>query len=120
MFYPQDNSVEMFCKRTNKIFLKRVETPKVSLEDLYLGAKVTIFARVLEIVDYGDIATKNKFATGRESTFAMIKPDSYANFGKIIDAIQKEGFVINKLKMSKFSPETAGIFYGEHQGKPFY
>lgn len=50
----------------------------------------------------------------------MIKPDSYANTGKIIDAIQQSGFVISKLKMGKFTNESAGQFYGEHRGKPFY
>jgi nucleoside diphosphate kinase len=28
--------------------------------------------------------------------------------------------VISKLKMGKFSNETAGQFYAEHRGKPFY
>lgn len=50
----------------------------------------------------------------------MIKPCSYQNFGKIIDAIQQQGFSINKLKMSKFTKETAECFYGEHVGKSFF
>lgn len=50
----------------------------------------------------------------------MIKPDCYLNIGKIIARIQSEGFMINKLKMFKFTPELAAEFYGEHQGKPFY
>lgn len=50
----------------------------------------------------------------------MIKPDAYAHTGKIIDAIQNNGFVISKLKMTRFNPTTAGVFYGEHKGKPFY
>lgn len=37
------------------------------------------------------------------STFAMIKPDAYTSIGKIIDAICQTGFIINKLKMSRFS-----------------
>lgn len=40
--------------------------------------------------------------------------------GKIIDAIQQEGFTINKLKMSRFTKETSEVFYGEHIGKPFF
>jgi len=50
----------------------------------------------------------------------MIKPDAYTNFGKIIDAIYKDGFEINKLKMSKFNDESISAFYGEHVGKPFF
>ena len=50
----------------------------------------------------------------------MVKPDAYLNIGKIITRIQAEGFNINRLKMIKFTPETAAEFYGEHVGKPFY
>lgn len=50
----------------------------------------------------------------------MIKPDNYTNTGKILDAIYQNGFVISKLKMGRFTPETAGQFYQEHRGKPFY
>jgi nucleoside diphosphate kinase len=50
----------------------------------------------------------------------MIKPDAYPHTGKIIDSIQKAGFVISKLKMSRFNPNSAGVFYGEHKGKGFY
>jgi nucleoside-diphosphate kinase len=50
----------------------------------------------------------------------MIKPCSYQNFGKIIDAVQSEGFQIKKLKMSKFSKASSDVFYGEHIGKPFF
>ena len=43
------------------------------------------------------------------------------NIGKIIDLIyNKGGFNIGKLKLPKMSKENAAIFYGEHQGKPFY
>lgn len=50
----------------------------------------------------------------------MIKPDSYQNIGKIIDAVTNQGFSICKLKMSKFSKATAERFYAEHVGKPFF
>jgi nucleoside-diphosphate kinase len=50
----------------------------------------------------------------------MIKPDAYPHMGKIIDAAQQNGFTIAKLKMSRFGPATAGVFYGEHKGKPFF
>jgi nucleoside diphosphate kinase len=32
----------------------------------------------------------------------MIKPDVYMHTGKIIDQIYKNGFIISKLKMSRF------------------
>jgi len=50
----------------------------------------------------------------------MIKPCSYQNFGKILDAVQSQGFQINKLKMSKFNKDSSNEFYGEHIGKDFF
>ena len=79
----------------------------MQLDDFYIGARVTIFSRVLTVMDYGDVHTRKRFETDRQRTFAMIKPDAYSNMGKIIDAIQKEGFLINQLKMSRFSNQTA-------------
>ncbi len=50
----------------------------------------------------------------------MIKPDCYQHIGKILDQVAASGFEISKLKMSKFTKQTAGQFYAEHQGKPFF
>jgi hypothetical protein len=43
-------------------------------------------------VDYGDVFTRQHFAQGKSTTFAMIKPDVYTHTGKIIDSIYKAGF----------------------------
>ena len=73
------------------------------MEDFHIGSIITVYARQLKIVDYADVATRKKFETQRQRTFAMIKPDAYTNMGKIIDAIYSSGFKISKLKMSRFN-----------------
>jgi nucleoside-diphosphate kinase len=60
-----DSSIEMYDKKVNKVFLKRIEVPNVKLEDFYVGSKVTIFSRVLEVKEYGDLSTKAKFSVER-------------------------------------------------------
>mmetsp|Transcript_18717 Transcript_18717/g.13550 ORF Transcript_18717/g.13550 Transcript_18717/m.13550 type:complete len:90 (-) Transcript_18717:598-867(-) len=50
----------------------------------------------------------------------MIKPDAYTSTGKILDAIYANGFIVSRLKMARFNSGTAGEFYGEHRGKPFF
>ena len=85
-----------------------------------MGAVVTIYGRQLKITDYADVATRKRFEVDRQRTFAMIKPDAYRHMGKIIDAVLANGFRISKLKMSRFTEASAGEFYGEHRGKPFY
>jgi nucleoside-diphosphate kinase len=55
-------------------------------------------------------------------TFTMIKPDAMkkGHAGAILDRINKEGFRIVALKMTKLSIEKAGEFYAVHKERPFY
>ncbi len=110
----------MFDAKNHRTFLKRSEYPSIQLGDLFIGGRVTVNGRQLKVVDYGDVFTRKCFEAHRQRTFAMIKPDCYAQMGKIIDAISANGFIINKLKMSRFTKATAEEFYGEHRGKPFF
>ncbi len=57
-----------------------------------------------------------------ERTLAIIKPDAIKKgfFGKIIDRIEREGFVIKGMKMIHLNAEKAGQFYIVHKDKPFY
>jgi hypothetical protein len=50
----------MYDKKMARVFLKRIEAPDLKLSDLYVGAKVTVFTRVLHVTEYGDVATANK------------------------------------------------------------
>jgi nucleoside-diphosphate kinase len=55
-------------------------------------------------------------------TFTMIKPDAVAdrNSGEIISMIEKAGFSILGLKLTRLSKEQAGQFYEVHKDRPFY
>ena len=110
----------MWDVKNSRIFLKKQQIPAIQLDDFFIGAQVQILARVLKVLDYGDVATRRHFENKRQRTFAMIKPDCYAQMGQVIDGLQQNGFVINKLKMSRFDPSTAERFYGEHKDKPFF
>ncbi len=55
-------------------------------------------------------------------TFTMIKPDAVAagNIGAILAQINKAGFRIVAMKLTRMSAETAGAFYAVHKERPFY
>mmetsp|Transcript_11333 Transcript_11333/g.11411 ORF Transcript_11333/g.11411 Transcript_11333/m.11411 type:complete len:136 (+) Transcript_11333:97-504(+) len=110
----------MYDLKNRRIFLKRSQYPNLTLEDLYLGAAISIYSRQLKVVEYGDTFTKSHFENQRERTFAMIKPDCYNHIGKIIDRILQEGFKITNIKMHRFTVNQARQFYSEHDGKQFY
>jgi len=57
-----------------------------------------------------------------QQTFAIIKPDAVANghTGQILSMIEKAGFRIRGLKMTRLSKLQAEGFYDIHRSKPFF
>jgi nucleoside-diphosphate kinase len=57
-----------------------------------------------------------------ERTFSAIKPDAVAagQAGEILAMIQKAGFKILALRMTRLTENQARGFYAVHQAKPFF
>tara|TARA_B100000945_G_scaffold106652_1_gene84496 strand:+ start:603 stop:998 length:396 start_codon:yes stop_codon:yes gene_type:complete len=55
-------------------------------------------------------------------TFFMIKPDGVKRnlIGDVVSRVEKEGFVITKMKMMGISDDLAKKHYAEHSEKPFF
>ena len=59
LFYlPFTSAVEMFDCKTQRMFFKRKACPEINAKDLFIGSTVTVFARQLKLVDYGDVFTR--------------------------------------------------------------
>ncbi len=56
------------------------------------------------------------------TTFTMIKPDAMQNgyAGQIIAKIEKTGFKIIAMKLTRLSKDSAQDFYKIHKDRPFY
>ena len=57
-----------------------------------------------------------------ERTFAIVKPDAVAagHAGEILAAIEKAGFRILALRMTRLTEQQAKGFYAVHSQKPFF
>lgn len=57
-----------------------------------------------------------------ERTFSIIKPDAVAagHAGEILSAIEKAGFRILALRMTRLNQKQAEGFYAVHREKPFF
>ncbi len=57
-----------------------------------------------------------------ERTLSIVKPDAVARnlIGKIYSRFEKAGLRIVAARMLHLDEQTAGGFYAEHRGKPFY
>ncbi|KAG8450473.1 hypothetical protein GDO86_002942 [Hymenochirus boettgeri] len=119
-FYTKDGSVEMYDMKSHRLFLRRTKYDEVRKEDLFVGNKINVFSRLLQLVDYGDQYTARKVGSKKEKTLALIKPDAVTKMGLIIEAILDSGFVISKAKMVQLSRTEAMDFYNEHQSRSFF
>jgi nucleoside-diphosphate kinase len=52
-------------------------------------------------------------------TFALIKPDAVNRMGQILQEVHKRGFIVEDLRMMKWTISMAAEFYAEHRGKPY-
>lgn len=120
-YYPETKEVELFDVKNRRHVLKRIRPQEdVKPELLYIGGRITIYARQLQIVEYGDEFTRGKWEQKSERTLAMVKPDALRHLGKILHAIYETGFVVSNMRMCKLSKREAEAFYACHQGKPFF
>merc|ERR1712023_602974 len=94
LYYPKDSQIEMFDIKNRRTFLKKCEYPSIGLKDIYIGATISIYSRQLKVVDYSDDYTRTKLSPKQEKTLAIVKPDSYAHLGKIMDAIVASGLTV--------------------------
>lgn len=121
LFYPKDNSVEMYDNKYRKKFFSRSRVDSVSINQLFIGNKINVCSRQLEIVDFGDEYTRKSLAATQEKTLAIIKPDAVENSGKIISIMEERiGLRVSDARMVRLSQREAANFYAEHQGKDFF
>ncbi|XP_036395939.1 nucleoside diphosphate kinase 7 [Megalops cyprinoides] len=120
LFYPKDSSVEMFDMKNQRTFLRRTRYEGLLQDDLFVGSRVNIFSRQLNLVGYGDQYTASKLGSKKERTLAMIKPDAVTKMGEITQMIYDANLIITKAKMTKLSWKQAADFYSEHQSKSFF
>ncbi|XP_072901580.1 nucleoside diphosphate kinase homolog 7 isoform X1 [Hemitrygon akajei] len=99
LYYPKDGSIEMFDIKNHRTFLKRTKYDELRSEDLFVGSMITVYARQLRLVDYGDQYTARRLGSKKQKTLGVIKPTTDAKLGKLIDQIYSSGLVITRAKM---------------------
>lgn len=57
-----------------------------------------------------------------ERTFIMVKPDGVSRglTGEILSRIERRGFTISAMKMTRMARDVAEEHYGEHRERPFF
>ncbi|XP_061636202.1 nucleoside diphosphate kinase 7 isoform X1 [Phyllopteryx taeniolatus] len=119
-YYPHDSSVEMFDVKNQRIFLRRTKYGDLRPGDLFVGGRVNVFSRQLNIVDYGDKYTATKLGSKKERTLALLKPDGVNKVGDVLEMANQANLMVTNAKMTHLTWSQAADFYVEHQSKPFF
>ncbi|XP_054720450.1 nucleoside diphosphate kinase 7-like [Uloborus diversus] len=98
-FYPADNSVDMYDIISKRVFLRKMRCNTVEISDLFIGSIINVLSRQLNIIDFGDGKTAEKFSRDVETTLIIINESGFKNMGKIISVIEKNNLVLNRGKM---------------------
>lgn len=69
-FYPRDNSLELYDLGMQRQFLKRTVT-EVTLNDIYIGAKLLIFNKAITVKGYGNFQTSSRMGKMKQRYHEM-------------------------------------------------
>ncbi|KAJ8924113.1 hypothetical protein NQ315_006895 [Exocentrus adspersus] len=115
-FYPSDNTLDIFDRELNRMYLKRTKMDDLSINDLFVGNKLRIYGRQITLTDYGDCRTQKFIGKTKQSTLAILKPNVVDKLGEIITQILHRKFYISKLRMCKLSRKEALDLFEHKKG----
>lgn len=98
---------EMVDLKTKKMFLKKSPCPShISKDDFYVGGKILLYSRELDIIDYGDAKTRDRLHHQTQHVTAILPQSSYADWGKIISEVMQQ-FNVTQIRSIQIPPNTA-------------
>lgn len=107
-YFTDQHMVEMIDVKSRKMFLKKsVCPPEISREDFFVGSKILLYSRELEIVDYGDSSTKQKLHHQIQQCMVLMTASSYKDWGHLITDITSENMTMVCIKSFIHSPNIA-------------
>mmetsp|Transcript_3201 Transcript_3201/g.4519 ORF Transcript_3201/g.4519 Transcript_3201/m.4519 type:complete len:370 (+) Transcript_3201:85-1194(+) len=107
-YFPETHEVEMVDGKSRRMFLKRSKVPETILpQEFFVGSRMVLYARNLNLVDYGDSKTRKIMSEREVKTLIILGPDVYEHFGKILDAFTQQDLTIGKIKMFKLGISEA-------------
>lgn len=118
-FYPCDNTVELYDRDLNRIYLKRATCEKLNPKNVFVGNTVRLYGRQIKITDYADCKTKRIIGKTKEHTFAILKPHAVEQLGEVISQIEDGVFQISRLRMCNLERKEALDFYEAKKGDAF-
>jgi hypothetical protein len=106
-FFVDQHMVEMVDVKSRKMFLRKSACPnELTKDDFFVGSKILLYSRELEIVDYGDIKTKEQLFMQIQQSVVILPPSAYSNWGKAVQKLNAN-LAITKAKSVIMSANMA-------------
>lgn len=106
-YFVDQHCAEMVDLKSKKMFLKKSPCPAhITRDDFYVGGKVLLYSRELDIIDYGDSKTRDRLHHQAQHVTAVLPASSYASWGKIIDEVM-HNFNLTQIRSVQIPPNTA-------------
>ena len=87
-YFTDQHMAEMVDVKSKKMFLKKSPCPStLTIDDFYVGSKILLYSRELEIVDYGDSKTKERFQHQVQPVVVVLPNNTYSQWGRIMDEL---------------------------------
>lgn len=90
--------VGLFDQKNGRQFLKRMEVPGLTLQDLHLGNTVSVYARQLKITKYSDARTKAVLEDLHDSLTLVVSSAYLRNLGRFLELLENEGLKLVKMR----------------------
>lgn len=107
VYYPSNTSVELIDVKLKRKALARTVIPSLTLNQMRIGASITIFGKQLVLLDYLDESTRAKLGVIQEKVCAVILDGAYPVLGRIFAEVAGAGFIISNALLRRFTLEQA-------------
>jgi nucleoside-diphosphate kinase len=107
-YFPDQHMAEMVDVKSKKVFLKKSPCPEsLTKEEFYVGGRILLYSRELDIVDYGDGKTRDRLSQQVQQTVVLFPPSSYTHWGKILDELLAQDCSLVQAQTVFVSPALA-------------
>jgi len=99
LYWPQTQMLEMYDIKNRRTFLKKTEYPSLSIDQLFVGATLTVYSRQPKVLAFADPFTTKALSNRLGRTTCVVKASAQQRLGAILQSLSKVGFQLARLQM---------------------
>lgn len=106
-YFVDTHMAEMVDLKSKKTFLKKSPCPpELSATEFFIGAKILLYSRELEIIDFGDKKTMETLQYQTQQCTLIVPSELYQYWGKVVDTFSEQSMIV-KVKSILISSNVA-------------